>query len=74
MIFGWRTRRKHWDIGNGYTLRCSFKYFHIWYIIRLITDVNWWIIGPDGKIRMVSKSQLDELLPSGAPNISAYNR
>jgi hypothetical protein len=73
-FFGWGTKQKSWDLGNGYTLLCVYRYFHIWIVIRFITRKNWYIQGDRrSEDRELTYEQVKQLIPSGAPRISAYN-
>lgn len=74
MFWGWGTKSKSWNMGNGYTLTCQYKYFHIWFVLRFITKKRWFIQGDKrSEDREVTYQQLKKLMPDGVPRINAYN-
>lgn len=74
LFFGWGTKSKTWNLGNGYILLCVYNYFHIWYILRLVTSKRWFIQGANRlEDREISYEQVREILPYDTPKINAYN-
>lgn len=74
MFWGWGTKTKSWDLGNGYKLVCVYKYFHLYFIIRFVTSKKWYLQGENrSEDRQLTHEQVQELLPAGAPRINAYN-
>jgi len=75
MLWGWGTKHKSWDLGNGYTLICAYKYFHIWFILRFITSKRWFLQGENRfEDKELTFEQVKKLVPQGMPKISAYSR
>lgn len=73
LFFGWGTKTKKWNLGNGYQLLCVYKYFHIWFVIRFITEKRWYLLSNSrSEDREISAAQVAQLLPSGIPQVSAY--
>jgi len=74
MLFGWGRRSKSWDLGNGYSLLCVYKYFHFYYIIRFITEKKWYLQGDRrSDDRYVTADQVRELLGGQLPQVSPYS-
>lgn len=73
LFWGWRRKTKRWDLGNGYQLVCAYKYFHLYFILRFITQKKWYLIGDSrSEDRELTKEEVGQLLPDGVPHISAY--
>lgn len=74
MFFGWGTKSKRWDLGNGNTLLCIYKYFHLYFVLRFVTSKRWFIQGEmRSNDRELTYEQVKQLLPGGAPKVSAYS-
>ena len=74
MLWGSGTKTRSWDMQNGYTLICVYRYFHIWFVIRFITGKRWFIQGDKrSEDKELTEQEVKDLLVGGAPRISAYN-
>jgi len=74
MFFGWGTMHKSWHLGNGYTITCVYKYFHLWFVLRFVTEKKWYLQGDSrSEDRELTKEQVQKLIPTGLPKINAYN-
>jgi hypothetical protein len=75
LFWGWRRKTRKWDLGNGYQLVCAYKYLHIYFILRFITQKKWYLIGDSrAEDRELTKEEVGQLLPDGMPHISAYGK
>lgn len=71
MLWGWGTKHKTWYLGNGYTLLCVYKYFHLYFLLRFVTSKKWYIQGHN-TYKQVSKQELEELFGGKLPIVNAY--
>jgi hypothetical protein len=73
MFFGWGTKRKQWNLSNGYFLICAYNYFHIMFILRVIIHKKWFIISSNrAEDKQLSKEDFKLLFPDKKPVVNAY--
>ena len=73
LAFGSGTKHKAWDLSSGYTLLCVYDYFHLFYLLRFVTEKEWYLQGDSrSEDRELSLEQLLEILPT-EPVVSAYD-
>jgi hypothetical protein len=74
LLWGWATKNKTWDLGNGYSLLCATRYFHLYYILRFTTSKRYFLMGDRrSEDRELSREDAANLLGSTA-NIGGPSR
>lgn len=72
LFFGWG-RRKVFDLGNGYVLICMYEYFHISFILRIVTSKKWFIQEVSTQhAKALTATQVRQLLGRRTPFIHDY--
>jgi hypothetical protein len=72
MWFGWGTKHKYWDLEDGRSLLCVYKYTHLMFVIRFITSKRWFLQGERrSEDRELSADEVYKMLGE-LPKVSAY--
>ena len=66
------TKTKVWQLGNGYSLLCVYKYFHIWFLFRFTTSRRWYLYGGAFNGRELSSDEVKNLIPEWTPWVNAF--
>jgi len=73
LFWGYGTKTKYWDVGNGYFVVCVFRYAHFMFVIRSITSKKWYVQGERrSEDRELTDAEIDQFYEEYDPKISAY--
>lgn len=75
LFFGWGTKSKTWDIGNGQSVIVAWNYFHFFACPIITSRVTWHLVGDvRSEDRQITKEEAMRLAGGKELDIGAWSR
>jgi hypothetical protein len=74
LFWGSGSKSKSWELEDGNTLICVYRYFHIWFVIRFVTSKRWFIQADKrSEDSEATQEEVVKMFKGNVPKINAYS-
>jgi len=74
MFWGWGTKSKQWDLGDGRILMLSWSYFSLLFC-PVSSNTQWFILSDSrSQDRRIGYGEVQALIPENTPTMSLWSR